>query len=122
MAEPPAATPPEASTPISANCEPPLNITRLSTQACHTSRPDAVASAPKDTPYAAVAIPTAHPERAAARSSAVLVIRPSSGAAGWLRRSAVEEPRDETLGGVNFEGPWLEDDSVDEGGVHVVVD
>src|ERR1700710_166129 len=103
MAEPPAATPPEASTPISANCEPPLNITRLSTQACHTSRPDAVASAPKDTPYAAVAIPTAQPERAAARSSRVRVTRPSSGAARRVRKSSGEQPRYEALGGVVVE-------------------
>ena len=71
MAVPPAATPPDASTPIRANCDPPLNMTRLRTHACQTSSPEAVASAPKEIPYSAVAMPTAQPERAAARSSLV---------------------------------------------------
>src|SRR4051812_8985176 len=42
---------------MKANCEPPVNITRLSTLACATVRPAATASAPNETPYAPVATP-----------------------------------------------------------------
>ena len=45
-----AATPPAPITPMNANCDPPVNITRLSTQVCQISRPDAVASAPNEIP------------------------------------------------------------------------
>ena len=46
----PAMPPPAAITPMNANCDPPVNITRLSTQVCQISRPDAVASAPNEIP------------------------------------------------------------------------
>src|SRR3954469_9143225 len=51
----PAATPPLASTPITANCDPPENMNRLSTWVCQISRPDATANAPNDSPYAETA-------------------------------------------------------------------
>src|SRR3954471_10562207 len=71
IAVPPAAAPPDARTPMRANWDPPLNMTRLSTQVCQMSRPDAVERAPNEIPYTAVGMPTAQPERAAARSSLV---------------------------------------------------
>src|SRR3954447_2958685 len=114
MAVPPAATPPEASTPIRANCEPPLNMTRLSTQACQTSSPDAVASAPNEIPYRAVAMPTAQPERAAARSSLVRSWRIASRHYLLGRRSA-EQAVDQVLGGRVLERPGHEDHAVDDG-------
>ena len=42
--------PPPAITPIKANCEPPVNIRRLSAMAWPTLRPAATASAPKEMP------------------------------------------------------------------------
>ncbi len=42
--------PPAPITPTNANWLPPVNISRLSAQACQTSRPAATASAPKETP------------------------------------------------------------------------
>jgi hypothetical protein len=45
-----AATPPAPITPMNANCEPPVNITRLSTHVCQTSSPDATARAPNEMP------------------------------------------------------------------------
>ena len=78
IAASPADVPPLASTPISANCEPPENINRLSTQVCQTSSPDATASAPNDTPYVATASPTAKLERiAAARALPSGVVLPA---------------------------------------------
>src|SRR3954447_8609774 len=65
----PAATPPLASTPITANCDPPENMNRLSTWVCQMSRPDATASAPNDSPYADTANPTARLARTAAERS-----------------------------------------------------
>ena len=50
--------PPAPMTPTKANCEPPVNISRLSTLVCSTLSPAATDSAPSDTPYALVAIPT----------------------------------------------------------------
>src|SRR5918993_883759 len=78
IAEPPAATPPLASTPTSANCEPPVNITRLRKQVCHTSRPAATASAPNEMPYTAVARPTAKLSRTALDDRAVVCCPPSA--------------------------------------------
>src|SRR5215218_1931569 len=63
----PAASPPEAITPTSAYWDPPENMSRLRTHVCQTSRPAATDSAPNEMPYAAVATPTAMPERVAAR-------------------------------------------------------
>jgi hypothetical protein len=45
-----AASPPLASTPITANCEPPENISTLSATVCQTSSPAATASAPNEMP------------------------------------------------------------------------
>ncbi len=45
-----AATPPAPITPMKANCDPPVNITRLSTQVCQMSSPDATANAPNEMP------------------------------------------------------------------------
>ena len=45
-------------TPMNANCEPPVNISRESTIACCTVSPPVTAIAPKETPYAATARPT----------------------------------------------------------------
>ena len=42
--------PPPATTPMKANCEPPLNSSRLSAMVCQKSRPEVTDSAPKDTP------------------------------------------------------------------------
>ena len=57
--------PPPATTPMKANCEPPVNISRLSAMACPTVRPAATASAPKDTPYSPVAAAIDRPMRVA---------------------------------------------------------
>jgi len=46
IADAPAAVPPVASTPTRANCEPPVNMTRLITEVCQTSSPAATARAP----------------------------------------------------------------------------
>ncbi len=44
--------PPALKTPMNANCDPPVNMSRLRTQVCHTSSPEATASAPKtQAPY-----------------------------------------------------------------------
>jgi hypothetical protein len=48
-------------TPTSANCDAPVNMRRESAHVWRTLRPAAVAIAPKLTPYAAVAMPTATP-------------------------------------------------------------
>ncbi|MNI93294.1 hypothetical protein D3C73_1512220 [compost metagenome] len=48
--------PPPATTPMKANCEPPLNRRRLNTMVCQKSKPDATDKAPKDTPYRPVAM------------------------------------------------------------------
>src|SRR5690606_18762595 len=72
----PAATPPDASTPMSANCDPPENMSRLSTQVCQTSRPAVTPSAPKETPYADTASPTLTACLTAVASSVLLAIRP----------------------------------------------
>ena len=54
MAAVPTATdgtaPAPAITPMSANCDPPLNMNRLSTQVCQMSRPEATESAPNEMP------------------------------------------------------------------------
>ncbi len=42
--------PPEAATPTKANWEAPVNISRLRTQVCQTSSPEATETAPNDTP------------------------------------------------------------------------
>lgn len=42
--------PPPATTPMKANCEPPLNIIRLSAMVCQKSKPDATERAPKEIP------------------------------------------------------------------------
>ena len=42
--------PPPAMTPMKANCEPPVNMSRLSAMACHTVRPAATARAPNEMP------------------------------------------------------------------------
>ena len=78
MAAGAAASPPAPITPMKANCEPPVNITRLSTQVCQTSRPDATASAPNEMPYALVASATPSPSRRAwrAASEASVIARP----------------------------------------------
>nr|WP_233552938.1 hypothetical protein [Jiangella rhizosphaerae] len=44
--------PPLPMTPTSANCDAPLNITRLSTMVCHTLSPDATETAPNEAPNA----------------------------------------------------------------------
>ena len=49
-----------------ANCEPPENMNRLSTQVCQMSSPDATAKAPNESPYAETASPTARLARTAA--------------------------------------------------------
>ena len=79
MAAGAAAMPPAPITPTNANCDPPVNMNRLSTQVCQTSRPDATASAPNEMPYALVASATPSP---CAR-----------GAAGLARRVRVVEVR-----------------------------
>src|SRR5690554_4125399 len=71
----PAATPPDASTPMSANCDPPENISRLSTQVCQISRPAVTPSAPNEMPYADTASPTLTACRMATVSSALRAIR-----------------------------------------------
>src|SRR5690554_1210713 len=71
----PAATPPDASTPISANCDPPENISRLSTQVCQTSSPAVTPSAPNEIPYAETARPTLTACLMAMESSALRAIR-----------------------------------------------
>src|SRR5437762_10121881 len=57
--------PPWPSTRTSANCDPPVNITRDSTEVCSGVRPAATDSAPNDSAYA----PTATPMPAALRST-----------------------------------------------------
>lgn len=69
MAAGTAASPPAPMTPMKANCDPPVNMSRLSTQVCQTSSPEVVANAPNDTPYALVATATPIPCRTAARAS-----------------------------------------------------
>jgi hypothetical protein len=58
--------PPAVSTPTKANCEAPVNISRLRAQVCQTSRPADTDTAPKDRPYTLTAPPTASPSRRAA--------------------------------------------------------
>src|SRR5687767_2560899 len=58
--------PAPATTPTKANCEPPLNSTRLSTMAWVTLSPDPTATAPYATPNA----PAYRPRPTAARSGA----------------------------------------------------
>src|SRR3954454_1672384 len=113
-AVPPPAPPPELSRQMRANCEPPLNMTRLSTQACQTSSPDAVASAPNEIPYRAVAMPTAQPERAAARSSLVRSWRIAS-RHYRLMRGSTEQAVDQVLGGRVLQCPGHEDHAIDDG-------
>jgi len=50
MAAGAAAGPPAATTPTKANCDPPVNISRLNTQVCQMSRPDATDRAPNEMP------------------------------------------------------------------------
>ena len=52
VAAPIAATPepPPATTPMKANCEPPLNSSRLRAMVCQKSSPEVTDRAPKDTP------------------------------------------------------------------------
>jgi hypothetical protein len=52
------APPAAAITPMKANCDPPLNIRRLNTWVCHTSKPAVTDKAPKEIPYRPVAMPT----------------------------------------------------------------
>ena len=42
--------PPPATTPMNANCDPPLNSSRLKAMVCQKSRPDVTDNAPKETP------------------------------------------------------------------------
>lgn len=46
---------------MNANWEPPVNINRLSADACHTDNPATTASAPNEMPYSPVASPTDSP-------------------------------------------------------------
>ena len=55
VAIPAIAVPPAPSTPITANCEAPVKVKRLSKQACSTENPEATAAAPKAVPYAPTA-------------------------------------------------------------------
>ena len=48
---PESGAPPAAATPMNANCEAPVNITRDSTQVCRTDSPAATETAPNETPY-----------------------------------------------------------------------
>ena len=64
--------------PITANCEPPENKTKLKKQVCQMSRPAATLSAPKDTPYAATAMPTEIPVLSARLSAADKATAPPS--------------------------------------------
>ena len=57
--------PPPAMTPIKANCEPPVNMSRLNAMACHTDRPAATARAPNEMPYSPVATAIDSPTRMA---------------------------------------------------------
>src|SRR5690606_13478325 len=66
----PIAEPPPPTTPMKANWLPPVNITAESTIACHTSSPEAVASAPKEIPYSPVARPIENPLRRIVRRRA----------------------------------------------------
>src|SRR5664279_135263 len=59
--------PPAPSTPTSANWLAPVNMTADSVAVCGTDSPVAVAIAPKDSPYAPVAAPTARASRSTAR-------------------------------------------------------
>ena len=52
-------------TPMKANCEPPVNMNRLSAIACPTLSPAATASAPKEMPYSPVATAIDRPMRTA---------------------------------------------------------
>src|SRR5690606_18662174 len=63
-----AAMPPAPRTPMNANCDPPVNISRLSTQVCQTPSPDATASAPNEMPYALAAMATPSPSRHTSRT------------------------------------------------------
>ena len=60
-----ATAPPGPITPMKANCEPPVNISALSAQACQTSSPAVTARAPKDTPYTPTAAAIDSPIRTA---------------------------------------------------------
>ncbi|AJQ90379.1 Hypothetical protein RM25_0652 [Propionibacterium freudenreichii subsp. freudenreichii] len=60
-----APVPPPAITPMKANWEPPVNISALSAQACHTVSPAVTASAPNEMPYMPVATEIASPMRTA---------------------------------------------------------
>ena len=63
MAAPNAAepVPPPATTPMKANCEPPVNISRLSAMVCQTLSPEATPSAPNERPYRPVAMAIERP-------------------------------------------------------------
>src|SRR5215217_8206690 len=89
----PADVPPEATRPITANCDPPENMKRLSTHVCHRSSPAVTESAPNDTPYAATASPTAKLDLIAARSSLLLATAEGRSVCGARRGAGGETDR-----------------------------
>ncbi len=70
VSAPESGAPPAAATPTNANCEAPVNITSDRAQVWRTESPAATETAPKETPYSPVAIPTPRPSRTIARRSA----------------------------------------------------
>ena len=72
VAAPESGAPPAATTPTSANWLAPVNMSSDSTQVCATLSPEATDTAPKPTPYAPVARPTAMPSRTIPERSAGL--------------------------------------------------
>src|SRR5690606_9756881 len=64
-------SPPAPTAPANANCEAPVNASRLSTHACGTVSPAVTAAAPKATPDSPTARPTPRPSRIAAERSVV---------------------------------------------------
>ena len=85
--------PPAPMTPTKANCDPPVNISRLSAQACHTLSPAATASAPNDTPYNPVAVATDSAWRRTARRRWTTSSSAGSGPVTGRRRRSRGTPR-----------------------------
>ena len=85
-----AASPPAEITPTKANCEPPVNMTRLRMQVCQTSSPAATDSAPNETPYALVASATLTPWRHAPRAASVSP--PSGGTSTGSMLAILQQP------------------------------
>ena len=69
MATAAVAVPPDATTPMNANCDPPVNMSSDSAMVCARSSPAATDSAPNETPYRPVASDTESAWRTAARTS-----------------------------------------------------